>query len=71
MHFTVLSREVDHAFIGGFSLGGALATEYALSDQKPRPEGLIALAPAWQPLFMARPHRSHSDKGISEVDCHS
>lgn len=47
-HFAALAGDVDHAYIGGFSLGGALATEYALSDQNPRPEGLIALAPAWQ-----------------------
>ncbi|WP_203299329.1 alpha/beta fold hydrolase [Marinobacter sediminum] len=47
-HFEALAQTVDHAFIGGFSLGGALATEYALSGQKPAPQGLVALAPAWQ-----------------------
>ncbi len=47
-HFEALARDIDHAFIGGFSLGGALATEYALSGQKPAPQGLVALAPAWQ-----------------------
>jgi esterase/lipase len=46
--FTALSEEVDRAFIGGFSLGGALATEYALAEEGPRPEGLIAIAPAWE-----------------------
>ncbi|MBZ2169423.1 alpha/beta hydrolase [Marinobacter sp. F4216] len=43
-----LAREVDHLFIGGFSLGGALATEYALSGQQPQVDGIIALAPAWR-----------------------
>lgn len=47
-HFVALSQDVDLAFIGGFSLGGALATEYALSETGPRPAGLIAVAPAWQ-----------------------
>ncbi|WP_375183632.1 alpha/beta hydrolase, partial [Marinobacter sp.] len=47
-HFTALSQAVDRAFIGGFSLGGALATDYALADNGPRPAGLIAVAPAWQ-----------------------
>jgi esterase/lipase len=47
-HFSALSADVDQAFIGGFSLGGALATDYALSDTGPRPEGLIAIAPAWE-----------------------
>jgi pimeloyl-ACP methyl ester carboxylesterase len=47
-HFVALSKEVDLAFIGGFSLGGALATDYALSKTGPRPEGLVAVAPAWQ-----------------------
>lgn len=47
-HFKALANDVDHAFIGGFSLGGALATEYALSGQTPAPHGLLALAPAWQ-----------------------
>jgi len=47
-HFVALSQDVDRAFIGGFSLGGALATEYALGETGPRPVGLIAVAPAWQ-----------------------
>ncbi|QSP96438.1 alpha/beta fold hydrolase [Marinobacter salinisoli] len=47
-HVAALAEEVDHLFIGGFSLGGALATEYALSGQRPRVDGLVALAPAWQ-----------------------
>jgi len=47
-HFIALSQDVDRAFIGGFSLGGALATDYALADTGPRPAGLIAVAPAWQ-----------------------
>lgn len=47
-HFSALAKDVDRAFIGGFSLGGALATEYALASQGPQPEGLVALAPAWQ-----------------------
>ena len=47
-HFVALSKEVDLAFIGGFSLGGALATDYALSETGPRPAGLVAVAPAWQ-----------------------
>lgn len=47
-HFAVLAQDVDRAYIGGFSLGGALATEYALTGQGPEPEGLLALAPAWQ-----------------------
>lgn len=47
-HFAALSKEVDRAFIGGFSLGGALATDYALSETGPRPVGLVAVAPAWQ-----------------------
>ncbi|MDX1560726.1 MAG: alpha/beta fold hydrolase [Marinobacter sp.] len=47
-HFVALAQDVDRAFIGGFSLGGALATEYALGDAGPRPAGLIAIAPAWQ-----------------------
>ncbi|WP_296933851.1 alpha/beta fold hydrolase [uncultured Marinobacter sp.] len=47
-HFVALSRDVDRAFIGGFSLGGALATGYALGEAGPRPAGLVAVAPAWQ-----------------------
>lgn len=47
-HFVALSKDVDRAFIGGFSLGGALATEYALGQAVPPPAGLIAVAPAWQ-----------------------
>lgn len=52
-HFQAFADGVDHAFIGGFSLGGALATELALqenhSDQgSARPAGLLALAPAWE-----------------------
>lgn len=47
-HFAALAQNVDRAYIGGFSLGGALATEYALTGQGPEPEGLVALAPAWQ-----------------------
>lgn len=46
-HFNALAKDVDIPFIGGFSLGGALATELALSNQEPRPAGLVALAPAW------------------------
>jgi len=47
-HFDTLADGVDVPLIGGFSLGGALATEMALSDQQPRPAGLVAIAPAWQ-----------------------
>lgn len=47
-HFQALADSVDRPFIGGFSLGGALATEYALSGQSPKPAGLVALAPAWE-----------------------
>lgn len=47
-HFAALAEDVDRAFIGGFSLGGALATEYALAEKGPRPDGLIAIAPAWE-----------------------
>lgn len=47
-HFIALSEEVDQAFIGGFSLGGALATDYALAETGPRPAGLITVAPAWE-----------------------
>ena len=47
-HFQTLANDVDHALIGGFSLGGALATDYALSGQQPAPQGLITFAPAWQ-----------------------
>ena len=47
-HFEALSQAVDTAFIGGFSLGGALATDYALARSGPRPAGLIAVAPAWK-----------------------
>ncbi|WP_228160724.1 alpha/beta hydrolase [Marinobacter bohaiensis] len=47
-HFAALADEVDHAFIGGFSLGGALATERALDANQPAPAGLLALAPAWE-----------------------
>ncbi|MEC7814631.1 MAG: alpha/beta fold hydrolase [Pseudomonadota bacterium] len=47
-HFQALANDVDHVLIGGFSLGGALATDYALSGQQPAPEGLITFAPAWQ-----------------------
>lgn len=47
-HFSALADDVDVALIGGFSLGGALATDRALSDQQPRPAGLVAIAPAWE-----------------------
>lgn len=47
-HFAALAGDVDHAWIGGFSLGGGLATDYALSGQQPQPAGLITLAPAWR-----------------------
>jgi esterase/lipase len=47
-HFAALAGDVDHAWIGGFSLGGGLATDYALSGQQPQPTGLITLAPAWR-----------------------
>lgn len=47
-HFAALQDTVDHAFIGGFSLGGALATERALDPDKPAPAGLLAVAPAWE-----------------------
>lgn len=46
--FRALARSVDRAFIGGFSLGGGLATEYALSGQAPVPAGLVSFAPAWE-----------------------
>lgn len=47
-HFAALRDTVDHAFIGGFSLGGALATERALDMSQPAPAGLLAVAPAWE-----------------------
>ncbi|MDF0751788.1 alpha/beta fold hydrolase [Marinobacter sp. 71-i] len=47
-HFNALADDVDIPFIGGFSLGGALATERALSKNTPRPAGLVVLAPAWE-----------------------
>ncbi|BES73753.1 alpha/beta fold hydrolase [Marinobacter nanhaiticus D15-8W] len=47
-HFAALRETVDHAFIGGFSLGGALATERALDPDQPAPAGLLAVAPAWE-----------------------
>ncbi len=47
-HFAALAAAVDQAFIGGFSLGGALATEFALDPETPTPAGLLALAPAWE-----------------------
>lgn len=47
-HFDALAEDVDVPFIGGFSLGGALATERALAADSPRPAGLVVLAPAWQ-----------------------
>lgn len=47
-HFNTLADDVDIPFIGGFSLGGALATERALSKDSPRPAGLLVLAPAWE-----------------------
>lgn len=46
--FNALAEDVDVALIGGFSLGGALATEMALSGAEPRPAGLVAIAPAWE-----------------------
>lgn len=53
-HFDNLSARVDHAFIGGFSLGGGLATELALGvgsdsgETSSRPAGLLAIAPVWE-----------------------
>ncbi|TGN38932.1 alpha/beta hydrolase [Marinobacter confluentis] len=47
-HFNALARDVDIPMIGGFSLGGALATELALSSADPKPAGLVAIAPAWE-----------------------
>ncbi len=47
-HFEALAEDVDIPFIGGFSLGGALATERALAKDDPRPAGLVVLAPAWE-----------------------
>jgi len=47
-HFNALADSVDIALIGGFSLGGALATDVALSDRQPRPAALVAIAPAWE-----------------------
>lgn len=47
-HFAALEAEVDQAFIGGFSLGGALATDFALDPTLPAPAGLLAIAPAWE-----------------------
>ncbi|MDI9243912.1 alpha/beta fold hydrolase [Marinobacter sp. CHS3-4] len=47
-HFYALADDVEVALIGGFSLGGALATELALSEEQPRPAGLVTLAPAWE-----------------------
>jgi pimeloyl-ACP methyl ester carboxylesterase len=48
LHFNALADDVDIALIGGFSLGGSLATEIALADQQPQPAGLVAIAPAWK-----------------------
>lgn len=47
-HFAALDSEVDRAFIGGFSLGGALVTEFALNPEHSAPAGLLAIAPAWE-----------------------
>ncbi|MCL7942847.1 alpha/beta fold hydrolase [Marinobacter sp. ATCH36] len=47
-HFDALAEDVDIPFIGGFSLGGALATERALATDSARPAGLVVLAPAWE-----------------------
>lgn len=47
-HFNALARDVDVPLIGGFSLGGSLATELALSGEMPQPAGLVAVAPAWE-----------------------
>jgi len=47
-HYEALAEDVDIPYIGGFSLGGALATERALADDSPRPAGLVVLAPAWE-----------------------
>lgn len=47
-HFDALAEDVDIPFIGGFSLGGALATERALAEDSIRPAGLVVLAPAWE-----------------------
>lgn len=47
-HFNALAEDVDVPLIGGFSLGGALATELALSCNGPQPAGLAVIAPAWE-----------------------
>ncbi|MFN2362288.1 MAG: alpha/beta hydrolase [Marinobacter sp.] len=47
-HFDALAEDVDIPFIGGFSLGGALATERALAADSAKPAGLVVLAPAWE-----------------------
>lgn len=47
-HFNALADDVDVPLIGGFSLGGALATELALAEDSPQPAGLVVLAPAWE-----------------------
>jgi len=45
-HARGLAKEVDRLYVGGHSLGGAIATVLALED--PSVEGLVAFAPAWE-----------------------
>ncbi len=45
-HARGLSDQVDRLYVGGHSLGGAIATMLALED--PTVRGLVAFAPAWQ-----------------------
>lgn len=45
-HARGLAGEVDRLYVGGHSLGGAIATVLALEDSSI--EGLVAFAPSWQ-----------------------
>lgn len=45
-HARGLSEEVDRLYVGGHSLGGAIATVLALED--PSVQGLVTFAPAWE-----------------------
>ena len=46
VHARGLSEQVDRLYVGGHSLGGAIATVLALED--PSVQGLVAFAPAWE-----------------------
>ncbi len=45
-HARGLSDQVDRLYVGGHSLGGAIATVLALED--PSVQGLVTFAPAWE-----------------------